>query len=191
MIWAHATLALCLGAGLPDDLSAPGAGAVGGPPAAKSMASLAHGFVGAQRCGECHGFALRVWAASPHATAHRSLNAAQLADTRCNTCHSAGPVTGGQFVGVQCESCHGPGKLYQPDYVMRDRELSRAVGLVDQQPAQCQQCHTQSAPSVSPFDYAALWALIDHSKAAEARWAAVRSQAVAPIGAAGAPDSAN
>ncbi len=147
------------------------AGGDGGSP-------LAHGYVGAQRCGACHTFALRVWQASPHAHAHASLSGAQRQDARCTTCHSLGAPESPQFAGVQCESCHGPGKYYQPDYVMRDRELARAVGLVDTQPAQCLQCHTESAPSVAAFDYAAAWARVDHSKAAEARWQAQRDDAV-------------
>lgn len=74
------------------------------------------------------------------------------------------------LLGVQCEQCHGPGRLYAPSYVMRDRELSRALGLVDPTPASCRSCHTEGAPSLEAFDYATLWARIDHSKAARQRW---------------------
>jgi hypothetical protein len=152
---------------------------------------VAQGMVGAQRCGQCHAFAYKTWLAGPHAKAHLSLSAEQRADSRCSTCHGSAPDAGAQgvqkpdaqgtvqpavqgaghhpLVGVQCESCHGPGKYYQPDYVMRDRELSRAVGLQDLAPAQCQLCHTAGAPSVAEFNFKALWAKIDHSKAAEER----------------------
>jgi hypothetical protein len=139
--------------------------------------SVAQGMVGAQRCGQCHSYAYKTWLAGPHAKAHLSLSAEQRADSRCSTCHGSAagteqPAKQGSehaLVGVQCESCHGPGKYYQADYVMRDRELSRAVGLVEQQPAQCQLCHTAGAPSVAEFNFKALWAKIDHSKAAEER----------------------
>lgn len=127
----------------------------------------AQSYVGAERCAQCHAFAYKVWAASPHKKAHQSLTEAQLADTKCNNCHTHVGQADVKLEGVQCEHCHGPGKYYQPSYVMRDPELSRAVGLVETQPAHCQQCHTEGAPSIAPFDFKAMWALIDHSKAAQ------------------------
>ncbi len=141
------------------------------PSARAEGSSYAHnaqqGYVGAQRCASCHQFAYQVWLASPHAKAHQSLTAAQLSDSRCNNCHNLLPDTENRFVGVQCETCHGPGKYYQAEYVMKDHDLARAVGLIDTKPTHCQQCHTPGAPSITPFDFETMWARIDHSKAAE------------------------
>lgn len=69
-----------------------------------------------------------------------------------------------RLLGVQCESCHGPGRYYVAEYVMRDAELSRAVGLLQPDAALCQRCHTAGAPSVSPFDFDRLWAIIKHGQ---------------------------
>ena len=130
----------------------------------------AHSFVGAQRCASCHAFAYQVWASSPHARAHVNLNAEQRADSRCTTCHTNPLDADPKLAGVQCEQCHGAGKVYQPSYVMKDRDLSRAVGLLDTPPSSCLACHTSGTPSVVPFDYAKQWAAIDHSKQARLAW---------------------
>ena len=131
---------------------------------------VAQNYVGAERCGSCHGFEYRVWAQSPHARAHLSLTPEQLKDIRCSSCHSLPEEREKVFLGVQCERCHGPGRHYQASYVMKDAELARAVGLIDPQPSHCQQCHTEGAPSVKPFEYARMWGQIDHSRAARLAW---------------------
>jgi len=129
----------------------------------------AQNYIGAERCQKCHAFEYRVWAESPHARAHKSLTQDQLKDAKCNTCHTVMSVESEQkLAGIQCERCHGPGKYYHPDYVMRDKELARAVGLVSIQPQHCAQCHTEGVPSIKPFDFVSMWAKIDHSKAAKA-----------------------
>ena len=126
-------------------------------------------------CATCHAFEYRVWLAGPHAKAHEALSAEQLADPKCNTCHTMAPGDSNtRLLGVQCERCHGGGRYYQADYVMRDKELARAVGLIDPTPVHCQQCHTEGAPSIRPFDFQRMWALIDHGKAA--REAAEKAQ---------------
>ncbi|MBC7794704.1 MAG: hypothetical protein H7Z43_13450, partial [Clostridia bacterium] len=71
-----------------------------------------------------------------------------------------------KYAGVQCESCHGGGRYYYPQYVMKDRELARLVGLVDATAEQCQRCHNEAAPSIKPFDFASMWAKIDHGRVA-------------------------
>ena len=131
---------------------------------------LAQSYVGAERCGECHAFAYEVWSTSPHAKAHLSLTPEQLKDGRCNNCHTQVEDADARFAGVQCERCHGSGKYYQPTYVMKDRDLARAVGLVDPTPASCQQCHTEGSPSITPFDFKTMWSRIDHGKAAREAW---------------------
>ena len=122
-------------------------------------AGLSAEFVGAGRCKACHAAAFARWAASPHARASQALPEANRADPRCVQCHGDGDQEAG---GVQCESCHGGGKTYSEKHVMRDRELSRIVGLAEQSEKICLRCHTDSAPSVKPFGYERLWALIAH-----------------------------
>lgn len=86
----------------------------------------------------------------------------------------------GALLGVQCEQCHGAGKLYQPDYVMRDRELSRLLGLVDATATGCLACHTEGAPSLEPFSYRTAWARIDHGRGARERWEQARATELVP-----------
>ena len=70
-----------------------------------------------------------------------------------------------KLLGVQCESCHGAGRYYQAKFVMKDKELSTIVGLKAPVEALCKRCHTEGAPSISPFQFEAHWSRIDHSKA--------------------------
>lgn len=135
-------------------------------------AAAAENFIGAKRCQACHPFEFQQWAAGPHARAHTSLTPEQRKDSKCNSCHTMSPteLDNPKLVGVQCESCHGPGRYYHPPFVMKDRELARAVGLVDPTAAQCQRCHTEGAPSIKPFDFAEMWGRIDHGRAARQAW---------------------
>ena len=68
------------------------------------------------------------------------------------------------FGKLQCETCHGSGRYYSPLYVMKDKELARAVGLVVPNEQTCKRCHDGSAPTIEPFDYAKAWARIAHGK---------------------------
>jgi hypothetical protein len=138
----------------------------------------AQNYIGAERCKTCHEFEYQVWASGPHARAHLSLTEDQLKDPKCNNCHTMpADQTEVGFIGVQCERCHGPGKYYHPSYVMKDKELARAVGLIDPQPVHCMQCHTDGAPSIKPFDFASMWAKIDHGRTARERAAKKKAEA--------------
>ena len=138
------------------------------------VAALAQNYIGAERCRSCHEFEYQVWARGPHQRSHLALTAEQQADPKCNTCHTMAAEGAAEGVpnatGIECERCHGPGKYYHPRYVMKDRELARAVGLIDPTPAHCQQCHTEGAPSIRPFSYEELWTRIDHGKSAREAW---------------------
>ena len=108
--------------------------------------------VGAKSCAACHPSAYARWRRGPHALAMERLSPAERQDARCTTCHAPEKAAG--LDGVQCETCHGAGRYYAPEYVMRDHELSRLVGLVDPNAATCRRCHDDSSPSLEPFDYA-------------------------------------
>lgn len=141
----------------------------------------ARNYIGAEKCRTCHEYEYRVWSNGPHATAHKALTTEQLADNKCNTCHTMLPEDrSAKVIGVQCERCHGGGRYYQHAYVMKDKELARAVGLVDVEAKHCQQCHTEGTPAIAPFNYATLWSEIAHGKDARKKWEASKADATAP-----------
>jgi len=116
--------------------------------------------VGAETCKSCHPLAYDAWRYGPHARGVESLPEARRGDARCMSCHA--PDAGKGLAGVSCETCHGAGRLYSQPYVMRDRELARAVGLVDPGERTCAACHTESTPSLGRFEYARKLPLIEH-----------------------------
>ena len=120
--------------------------------------------VGPESCRSCHREAYDAWKASPHARAHLSLTAEQSRQPLCLQCHSRDEAKSGQAraVGVSCETCHGAGRSYQPEAVMRDKELARMVGLLDVTPSSCLACHNGDSPSLQPFDPKEAMARIDH-----------------------------
>jgi len=127
--------------------------------------------LGAETCKACHPAAYEIWRESGHARAFTSLPEKTRADARCTVCHAPEGAKGQG--GVSCESCHGNGQLYARRYVMRDRELARALGLLEVGEKGCLRCHDESTPSVGRFDYARKLPLIQHGEAdREARRAA-------------------
>jgi len=132
---------------------------------AVARAQAAAGYVGSEACKTCHEEAYEAWRAGPHARAMSSLTGKSAKDGRCLSCHAPAQDKGVAAVG--CESCHGPGQFYSPRYVMKDAELSRAVGLEDPGEKSCRVCHDASSPSLKPFDYKAKLPLIDHWSAAQ------------------------
>ena len=80
---------------------------------------------------------------------------------RCLSCHSPNQVDQ-KSAHVACESCHGGGQYYSANYVMKDPELARLVGLVDPGEKSCRGCHDGASPSLKPFDFAAKLKAIDH-----------------------------
>lgn len=140
---------------------------------ATSESPLAADFAGPESCKACHPEAYAAWRTSKHARAFESLSAKEKQDARCVTCHAPDQATQ-QFSSVSCETCHGGGQYYSPDYVMRDAELSRLVGLNDPSEKQCRSCHDASSPSIQPFDFVEKLKLIDH-------WTAERARRAAPL----------
>jgi hypothetical protein len=118
--------------------------------------------VGPETCRACHPTAYAAWLATPHARARESLPERNRSDARCLSCHAPDAEDG--LAGVSCESCHGAGRLYAAPYVMRDAELSRALGLLDPGEKSCLACHTDSTPSLVKFEYERKLALIAHGR---------------------------
>ena len=126
-----------------------------------ASSALAADFVGPESCKACHPAAYAAWRSSKHARAFESLSPQEKKDARCVSCHAPDLRTQ-QVTGVSCEACHGGGQYYSPEYVMKDPELSRLVGLVDPSEKQCRNCHDASSPSLQPFDFREKLKLIDH-----------------------------
>jgi cytochrome c5 len=122
--------------------------------------------IGAEACKACHPAAYEGWRDGPHATAQVSLPERSRADARCTACHAPLQARGGAAVsGVTCETCHGNGQLYARRYVMRDRELARALGLLDVGEKTCVRCHDEAAPSLARFDFARKGPIVEHGAA--------------------------
>ncbi len=124
--------------------------------------ALAGDLVGPETCRACHPAAYASWREGPHGRALDGLPPTRRADRRCLGCHSPDAEAG--QAGVGCEACHGPGRLYAASYVMRDRELARALGLVVPGEKGCLACHGESTPSLQKFDYARKVKLIRHGE---------------------------
>jgi hypothetical protein len=124
-----------------------------------------HDFVGAERCRACHAEEYAMWAKGPHARAFEVLGPKDRTDPRCLSCHTAVPDDlSPMLLGVQCESCHGAGRHYSIDWIMRDTELSALLSLARVDDKTCTRCHTESAPSLTPFVVADKLPLIKHWK---------------------------
>ena len=129
-----------------------------------SSAALASDLVGPVSCRTCHAEAYRIWSQSPHARAAQALSPDQRKQPLCLQCHSRDEQRGeqAQIEGVSCETCHGGGRFYQPEAVMRDKELAHLFGLVDPTPASCMVCHGGASPSLKAFDVKEAMGRIDH-----------------------------
>jgi hypothetical protein len=122
--------------------------------------ALAADHIGAETCKACHPAAYQAWKEGPHARALAGLPEAQRKEGRCTSCHAPDLERGS--AAVSCETCHGGGRAYAHAYVMRDRELARALGLQEVGEKTCLGCHTESTPSLVRFDAAKKLPLIDH-----------------------------
>jgi hypothetical protein len=132
-------------------------------PAKGAQKIVDHDFIGADRCRSCHAQAYAVWERSAHARAYDVLSPRDRTDPRCLTCHTlvADDASAG-LLGVQCESCHGAGRHYAVDWVMRDEELRSVLGFKASDAASCTRCHTDTSPSMLPFDAKAKLEAIRH-----------------------------
>jgi hypothetical protein len=98
-------------------------------------------YIGSAACGKCHPHAEKVWKASKHSHAYKTLVDAKHPSLRqydgeCIVCHTVGFGYQSGFTNekdtaklenVGCESCHGPGSLHKrnPD----DKEWQRRMNL--------------------------------------------------------------
>jgi hypothetical protein len=120
-------------------------------------------YAGAEHCRSCHQKEFEMWASGPHAKALSSLDKRQRQDPRCRQCHTMVPDDKDpRLAGVQCETCHGPGRWYSPQHVMRDKELASLLYLQNPDEKTCTRCHTDSVPTLKPWNFAEKLPLIRH-----------------------------
>lgn len=142
-------------------------------------AEVVSDFVGPESCKACHPEAYVAWRQSKHSRAFESLTPPQQRDARCLSCHAPDQRVR-SVLSVSCESCHGGGRYYASDYVMKDEELVRLVGLLDPSEKDCKSCHDASSPSLRPFDFVEKLKLIDHWTAERERRAKAKAEAAQP-----------
>jgi len=92
---------------------------------------------GSKNCSQCHSKQYDAWKASPHFKADDILSEKEKKDPTCISCHK----TNKKDKGVTCESCHGQGKDYAKSYVMKDKKLSKILGLKKVTQKTCDKCH--------------------------------------------------
>jgi hypothetical protein len=66
--------------------------------------------------------------------------------------------------GVQCEGCHGPGSKYAKMSIMKNKEKSMSLGLIEADKKLCETCHNATAPGFPGFDYETAVKKISHLK---------------------------
>lgn len=111
-------------------------------------------YVGAERCGGCHGGALTWWRTTPHGHAYGTLERAHKQyDLNCVACHLTGYrrpggsnlAHVGPLASVGCEVCHGPGSAHAeaPGQVHLDASPTAEV---------CARCHTPAHSDLFDFE---------------------------------------
>lgn len=160
-----------------------------------TYAQDANKFVGVKSCVMCHktekqGEQQKIWEASKHANAYKTLQTAkadEIAKTaglskkaaeseECLVCHATGYNVDAKLLdkkfnvedGVQCETCHGAGSEYKSMKTMKDHAAAVAAGLKDFKSeddikAFCVTCHNEKSPTYKGFDFAEKWAKIKHT----------------------------
>ncbi|MBS1715679.1 MAG: cytochrome c family protein [Armatimonadetes bacterium] len=119
-------------------------------------------FAGSEACGDCHSDAMKVWKASGHAKALKTLEDVHHdRDPDCVHCHVVGlgstkgfmdRATTPRLADVGCESCHGPGAAHAKD------PGGAKMGTVG--PKSCQGCHVgDHSPK---FEFDTYWPQIRH-----------------------------
>ncbi len=127
-----------------------------------SAGEAKHSYIGAAKCKMCHLKQYKAWGETKHAKAFAALKEAEAKDAKCVKCHVTGYGKGGYAVGgskdpdlanVQCEVCHGPGSDYKTAAVMKDKEKSKAAGLIVPDEKVCVGCHNKESQNFKEFNF--------------------------------------
>jgi len=157
-----------------------------------ALMSAQNKYVGTSQCKMCHntekqGKQFDIWSKSKHAEAYKTLLTKEADDIatkkgfktkavetpECLGCHT---ITADAKLfdkkfdvkdGVQCETCHGAGSEYKNMAVMKDPKKAEKAGLMmyaDEAATTklCVTCHNEKSPTAKKFDYAKMWAQIEH-----------------------------
>lgn len=119
-------------------------------------------YVGSNRCKTCHKDEYEKFSKTKHKDTSKSLNKEELKNKECLTCHSMDKE--GKYMEIGCESCHGAGKYYSQSYVMKDKELSRLIGLKKPDESTCKRCHNEDTPKIKKMDIKSGMKEIEHKK---------------------------
>lgn len=119
--------------------------------------------VGSERCKICHKEEYKKFTKTKHKDTSKSLNEQQKKNRECLVCHSMDKE--GKFMEIGCEACHGGGKYYSYDYVMKDKELSRLIGLKKPTEETCKKCHNEDTTKINKFDIKKGLKEIEHKRA--------------------------
>ncbi len=103
------------------------------------MFLLSKEFLNSKNCAQCHKKQYENWKKSPHFTASKKLTDKQKKNKKCISCHKPNP----NEEGVGCEACHGKGEFYAKRYVMKDKKLSKMLGLKKVNQKTCDRCHNK------------------------------------------------
>jgi hypothetical protein len=143
-----------------------------------------HQFVGAKKCGTCHGRAYEKWATTGHAAAFKSIQTGRrgiprIYDPECLACHVTGwhpqqvfrfktgyknVKESAHLLGNQCENCHGPGSEHVNVFENGgDEEAAKKLMRVTQKQAKDNVCYTCHDLDNSPhFKFETYWKKIAH-----------------------------
>lgn len=150
-----------------------------------------HKYMGVAKCKMCHGPSTgdqyKIWAASPHANAFKTLATPAALEAgkkagvtepqkseKCLKCHVTGfgepaanfSVPSKPEDGVTCESCHGAGSDYWSMATMKGLKAGTVkaadVGLVMPTKEVCVKCHNSESPTFKSFDFDAAAKKIAH-----------------------------
>lgn len=123
---------------------------------------FADDFVGSERCKICHKEEYEKFSKTKHKDTSKSLKEDEKKNRECLMCHSMDKE--GKYMEIGCEACHGAGKYYSQSYIMKDKELSRLIGLKKPDEESCKRCHTQDSPKINKMNIKDGLKIIEHKK---------------------------
>lgn len=118
--------------------------------------------IGSERCKICHKEEYEKFAKTKHKDTSKSLSDQDKKNPECLTCHSMDKE--GRFMEIGCEACHGGGKYYSEGYIMKDKELSRLIGLKRPNEETCKRCHNDDTPKINRMNIKQGLKEIEHKK---------------------------
>ena len=135
-------------------------------------------YIGANNCKTCHnkpaqGAQYDKWTEDLHSQALKSLSSEKAIDyakkngivdaskeAACLKCHSTYDVAPENLrngiqagEGVSCEGCHGAGSSYRSPAIMKNANVAKRQGLIEQDEKLCRVCHNSDSPFYKEFDF--------------------------------------